>query len=113
MLFHEILQFLAVECVRNDPGQPRAHVRLVAVANGLDQEFPQRPAFENDLAENVEHLAAKRLARLVQLLQQGEVDLALTGLLSDQIPQVADFGLPMRWIRPNRCSIRLGFHGKS
>lgn len=32
-------------------------------------------------------------ARLVQLLQQGEVDLAFAGLLSDEIPKVADFRL--------------------
>ena len=46
------------------------------------------------LAEHVEHLAAQGLPRLFELLEQTAVDIALAGLLGDQIPQVADFRLP-------------------
>ena len=48
---------------------------------------------EGQLAEHVEHLAAQRLARLFELVQQRAVDIALAGVVGDQIPQVADFGL--------------------
>ena len=82
-----------VERVLDDLGKPRAHLRLLAVANGFDQQLAQRPAFELKLAEHVEHLAAERLARLLQLLQQPAIDVAFAGLLRDQVPEVADFGL--------------------
>ena len=73
--------------------QPGAHLGLVAVADGLDQQVAQRPALELQLAEHVEDLAAERLARLLQLLQQRAIDVALAGLVGDQVPEVADLGL--------------------
>ena len=66
---------------------------MIAVADGVDQQLAQRPAFELHLAEDVENLAAERAARLRQLVEQSAIDVALTGLLSDQIPEMADFGL--------------------
>ncbi len=50
-------------------------------------------ALELELAEHVEDLAAQRLARLFELLQQLAIDVALAGLLGHQVPQVADLGL--------------------
>ena len=73
--------------------QAGAHLGLIAVADGLDQQVAQRLALELELAEHVEHLAAERLARLLQLLQQLAVDIAFAGLLGHQVPQVADLGL--------------------
>ena len=70
-----------------------AHLGLVAVADGLDQQVAQRPALELELAEHVEDLAAERLARLLELLQQRAIDVALAGLLGHQVPEVADLGL--------------------
>ena len=77
----------------DDRGEAGAHLGLVAVADRLDQQVAQRPALELELAEHVEDLAAERLARLLELLQQPAVDLALAGLLGDQVPEVADLGL--------------------
>ena len=48
---------------------------------------------ELELAEHVEDLAAERLARLLELLQQLAVDIALARLVGHQVPQVADLGL--------------------
>ena len=48
---------------------------------------------ELELAKHVEHLAAERLAGLLDLVQEGAVDVALAGLLGDQVPEVADLGL--------------------
>ena len=44
-------------------------------------------------AEHVEDLAAERLARLLELLEQASIDVALAGLVGHQVPQVADLGL--------------------
>ena len=74
-------------------GEAGAHLGLVAVADRLDQQVAQRPALELELAEHVEDLAAERLARLLQLLQQRAIDIALARLVGDQVPQVADLGL--------------------
>ena len=48
---------------------------------------------ELELAEHVEHLAAEGLAGFLDLVQEGAVDVALAGLLGDQVPEVADLGL--------------------
>ena len=48
---------------------------------------------ELELAEHVEHLAAQRLARLLELLQQLAIDVAFARLLRHQVPEVADLGL--------------------
>ena len=77
----------------DDLRQAGAHLGLVAVADRLDQQLAQRPALELELAEHVEDLAAERLARLLELLQQRAIDVALAGLLGDQVPEVADLGL--------------------
>ena len=45
------------------------------------------------LAEHVEDLAAERLALALELLEQALVDLALAGVLGDEVPEVADLGL--------------------
>ena len=63
------------------------------VTDGLNQQITQRPPLELDLAEHIEDLAAERLARLLQFLQQGVVDVALTRLLGHEIPEVAHFRL--------------------
>jgi hypothetical protein len=46
----------------------------------IHQQLPQRAASEQ-LAEHIEHLVAQGLARVVELLQQLDVDLALAGVL--------------------------------
>ena len=74
-------------------GQPGPNFGLVAVADGLQEQFAQRTILEGKLAEDVEDLAAQCLAFLVQLFQKPLVDLALARVLGDQVPEVADFGL--------------------
>src|SRR5580700_3087621 len=74
-----------VERVRDDSRQSRPHFGMIAVADSLDQQIPKRPTLENHLAKNVENLTVESFLRLVQLLQQGQVDLAFSGLFSDQV----------------------------
>ena len=45
------------------------------------------------LAQHVEDLSAQSRPSLLQLLQQLEIDLTLTGLVGHQVPQMADLGL--------------------
>ena len=92
-LFEQVLEVAAVERVVDDLREPGAHLGLIAVADRLDQQLAQRPALELELAEHVEDLAAQRLARLLELLEQRAVDVALAGLLGDEVPEVADLGL--------------------
>jgi hypothetical protein len=54
--------------------------------------LPSAPR-KGELAEHVEHLPAQRLARLFELFQQLAVDVAFAGVVGNQVPQVADFGL--------------------
>ena len=73
-----------------DVGAP---LRLLAVADGVEQQLAQRPSFELQFAEHVEDLAAERLPGLFQLLEKPPVDVALAGFVGDQVPQVADLRL--------------------
>ena len=57
------------------------------------KQIAQRSALELELAEHVEDLAAQRLARLLKLLKQRAVNVAFSGLLGHQVPEVADLGL--------------------
>ena len=92
-LFEKILQMAAVQRTFHHCREAGAHLRLIAVADGLDQKVAQRLTFELELAEHVEHLAAQGFARLLQLLQQLPIDVALAGLLGHQIPEVTHLGL--------------------
>ena len=73
-------------------GEAGAHLRLVAVADGLDQQVLEALPLE-DLAEDVEDAALERLALDLELFEQPMIDVALAGLLGDEIPEVADLGL--------------------
>ena len=92
-LFEQVLELVAVERVLHDRREAGAHLGLIAVADGLDQQIAQRLALELELAEHVEDLAAEGLAGLLQLLQQLAIDVAFAGLLGHQVPEVADLGL--------------------
>src|SRR6266571_8976873 len=84
---------LPIHAVFDGPREARAHCGLVAVADGLDKEIPQRPALELELAQHVENLSAQGLPGLLELLQQPPIDVALARFLGHQVPQVADLGL--------------------
>ena len=72
-----------------------AHLGLVAVADGLEQQAAQRRVLEDALVgEHVEDLVAERLALLLELVEQALEHLALAGLVRHQVPEVADLGLP-------------------
>ena len=92
-LFQQVLELALVERILDDLGKAGAHLRPLAVADGFDQQLAQRPAFELQLAEHVEHLPAQGAARLFQLLQQAVIDITFAGFFCDQIPQMADFRL--------------------
>ena len=92
-LLEQVLQRRSVERLVDGSVEPRADLRLLAVADGVEQQLAQRPPFELQLAEHVEDLAAERLPGLFQLLEQPPVDVALAGLVGDQVPQVADLRL--------------------
>ena len=92
-LFHQVAELAAVEGMVQHGLQAGPHLGLIAVADGLDEQFTERPAVELELAEHVEDLAAERLARLLELFQKPAVDVAFAGLLRDQVPEVADLGL--------------------
>src|SRR3546814_5037405 len=72
--------------------ETRTHLLLLTVLDGLEQEVPQRCALE-ELAQHVVDAAAERRPRGLQLLQQAGVDLALSGVGGDQVPEVADLSL--------------------
>ena len=75
-----------VKGVVHNGGQSGLGLRPFPVPNCFDQEFPERPALELQLAQHVEHLTAQRTPGLLQLLQQRQVDVALPGFLGHQVP---------------------------
>ena len=87
------LQMAAVHRFADRLRQPRPHFRAVAVADGLDQQIAQWAAFELQLAQHVEHLAAEGEASLLQLVEQRAVNVAFAGFRRHQVPQMADLRL--------------------
>jgi hypothetical protein len=92
-LFEEFTEVGGVDRVLDDGVEPGADFGAVAVADGLDQEFAQGPAFKLQLAEDIEHLAAEGVAGLVEFFEEPPVDVAFAGFGGDEVPQVADLGL--------------------
>ena len=72
--------------------QSRLDLRVVAVADGLDEQVLERSALEG-LAEDIEDLAVVGLGLLLDLQQELGEDHALAGVGGDEVPQVADLGL--------------------
>jgi hypothetical protein len=97
----QALQVVVVEGVVDPRREPGADLRLVAVADGLDQQLLEALLLE-DVAEDVEYPALQRLALDPKLFEQTVEDGALSGLLGDQAPEVADLGLvdPMDTAEP-------------
>ena len=73
--------------------EARSHLGLFPVADGLDQELTEGPPFEVKLAEHIEHLPAQGLPRLLQLVEELEIDVALPRFIRDQVPEVTYFRL--------------------
>ena len=92
-LFEQLAQLLGIEGVFDGGGEAGAHLRLLAVADGVDEQLAQRPAVELHFAEHIINLAAEGLAGLLQFFEQALVDVALAGFGGDEIPEVADLGL--------------------
>ena len=79
-------------CV-DDGGQVGLDLRLLAIADGLDEQIAQGLPSNWQLAQHIEDLPAQRLTRLFQLIQQLAINIAFTGFFSDQVPEMTDFRL--------------------
>ena len=87
-LLHDLLERVADRGVDHQR-QLRLHLGPLAVADGVDEQLPQGLAPER-LTEHVEDLIAERPALLLELLEQPLEDLALPGVVGDEVPEVAD-----------------------
>ena len=90
----QILQLGLVERIGHHSCKPGLDLWALTVPDCLNEEIAEWLTFELHLAQHVEHLTAECLPCLVELFQQCQVDIALARLLRDQIPEVADLGLP-------------------
>src|SRR5439155_1720806 len=84
-LLEEILDLRSVEGVGDILGEARAHFRLLAVPDRLDQQLAQRATLELQPAEHIEDLTTERVARLLELLEEQAVDVALARLIRHQV----------------------------
>ena len=82
-------QVVVVEGVLDALAEPGADVRLVAVADGLEQQVLEAGALE-DFAEDVEDAAIERLALDPKFFKQPEIDITFAGFLGDKVPEVTD-----------------------
>src|SRR5439155_9246092 len=82
-------QVVAIEGVLDALAEPGADVRLVAVADSLEQQVLEASALE-DFAEDVKDAAIERLALDPQFFKEPEIDLTFAGFLGDKVPEVTD-----------------------
>ena len=101
-----ITQVVAIERMLDALSQPGAHLRLIAVADGLEQQILEADILE-DLAQDVEDAPLSASLSTRSFPAAGK-HVALAGLLGDQVPEVADLLLADAVMRPKRCSGRLG-----
>ena len=66
-----------------------ANFRLVAVADGLEEQILEANALEN-FAKDVEDAAIERGALDLKFFKKPEIDITFAGFLGDEIPEVAD-----------------------
>ena len=92
-LFDQTFEVLSIDAVFDGMSEARAHLRLVAVADGFDQKVAQHPSLELELAQYVEDLSSERLSRFLELLKEPAIHVALASLFGHQVPEMADFGL--------------------
>ena len=93
-LLQEIAQSVPIQGIGDYLCQPCAYLGPLAIPHRLDHQVPQGLSLELDLPQDIEYLTSQGLARFLQLIEEGMVDLALTGLFGHHIPQVTDFRLP-------------------
>jgi hypothetical protein len=93
VVFKQILNLFAIQYMIQHRRQAGANLRLIPVSDCPDQQIPKWFALELELAENIENLAAKGLAGLLQLFQKPVIHIPFTGLFGHQVPQMAYFGL--------------------
>ena len=91
--FDQFAQVLAVEGLVDDLEQPGLDFGLVAVADGVQQQFAKRPVLEGQWPSTSNTWPPRAFAFLVELFEQPVIDLAFARVLGDEVPQVADFGL--------------------
>src|SRR6266550_8252019 len=84
---------VTIDGVRHNLSESSAHLRLLAVANRLDQEVTQGLAVELQLAQHIEDLTAQRSTSLFELLQERAVNVPFAGLFGDEVPEVTHLRL--------------------
>ena len=89
MFVQQVAQFILVKGVANGGGKTRSYFRLLSITDGFDQEFPQGPSFKMQFTQHVEHLSSQGRARLLQFIQQGEIDVPFPGPVGNEVPEVA------------------------
>ena len=85
----EGLEVICVESGIDALIQPLADIRAVVVNDGVEEELLEALLLK-DLAKDVEDAPLESRADRFQLGKEAVVDLALSGLLGDEIPQVAN-----------------------
>ena len=99
-LVEQCLELRAIHRMSNGLGEFGAYLGALAVANRLQQQIPQRPTLELELAKHVKDLTAEGLACLVELVEQGAVHIAFTGSSATSIQRWQTSVWPTRWMRP-------------
>ena len=92
-LLQQVLEPAAVQGMIDRRREARSDLRLFPVADCLDQELAEGPPFEVELAEHIEYLPAEGLPRLLQLVEELVIDVALSRFIRDEVPEVTHFRL--------------------
>ena len=80
---------VAVEGIFDALAKPGADFRLVAVADGFEEQILEADTLE-DFAKDVEDAAIERFALDPKFFKKPEIDVTFAGFLGDKVPEVAD-----------------------
>ena len=91
--FEKLLAVFAVSQVVDDLMQAGLDLGPVTVPDRLDEQVAE-PLLAEQLAQNVEDASAKGLPLQLDLFEEALVHVALARLFRQQVPEMADLGLP-------------------
>ena len=103
---------LLVRCGIHGLEEACLDIRTLAVADRLHEEITECTVLE-EATEHVVHPPTKGGTRDFNFLKETRKDSAFARFRGTRFQQWQTSVCPMRWMRPKRCSSRLGFQGKS
>ena len=94
MVFDQLTNRFRIKGFIDDLVQSLSDFGVVAITDGFDEQVAERFVVEGDVAKHIKDLAIEGFALLLELFEETLEDETLARFVGNQVPKVADLGLP-------------------